>query len=164
MQLFDGHDRSAQIDGARAVPPLSVALCLTSGGPSSCHFIFPSAFPLPPCVIHSLLLFGPRGSPFFSPSTHCLPCAPFLSTSVSNPKARSFLPSSPHLPGIFRHGSSSVTPLRHHSHFSPLLPHASPMSSLLPYTMSSALALRSDPQAIQLFQVSAREVFPIPRC
>jgi hypothetical protein len=122
---------------------------LNQRGPSSCHFILPSAFPLLPCVIHSLLLFGPRGFPFFPPSAHRLPRVPYLSTSVSHPKARSFLPSSPHPPGylppwiIFcRPSLSSLAPLATPS------THTPPMSSLLPYTMSTALALRSDPQAI----------------
>jgi hypothetical protein len=144
-------------------PALLNCHMINQRGPSFCHFILPSACPLLPRVIHSPLLFSPRGSPFFPPSTHCLPRVPFLSTSFSHPKARSFLPSSPHLswclpPWIILCHSSC-----HHSHFSPPFP-APPMPSLLPYIMSSALALRSDPQAIQLFQVSAREVFPISRC
>ena len=137
---------------------------LNQHGPSSCHFILPSAFPLLPCVIHSPLLFGPRGSPFFPPSTHRLPRVLHLSTSVSHPKARSFLPSSPHLPRyllpwiILCHPSLSSLSLL----TTPSM--RSPMSSLLPCPVSSVLALMSALQAIQLFQVAAREVFPIPRC
>jgi hypothetical protein len=91
-------------------------------GPSFCHFILPSAFPLLPRVIHSPLLFSPRGSPFFPSSVHFPPRVPFLSTSVSHPKASLFLPSAPPstwVPSAMDH--PSVTPLCHHSHFSPLL-------------------------------------------
>jgi hypothetical protein len=107
-------------------------------GPPPCHFIsLPSTFPLLPCVIHSPLLFGPRGSPFFPPSAHFLPRVPFLSTSVSHPKASSFIPSSPHLPGCLPPWIISQSPLSSLT-FSPLLPCAPFMPSLLPCTILHA--------------------------
>jgi hypothetical protein len=159
MQLPDGHDRGAQINGARAVPPFSAALCLTSVGPPPVISSFLPPFPCcrvssihPSSLVRVVLT-------FFSPSTHYLPRVPFLSTSASHPKASSFLPSSP---------STGCLPpwiiLCHPSHFSPLLPRTSPTPSLLSYTISSALASMPIPQAIQLFQVAAREVFRIPKC
>jgi hypothetical protein len=54
MQLPDGHDRGAQINGARAAPPFSAALCLTSVGPSPVM-----SSPLPPfpcCRVSSIHL------------------------------------------------------------------------------------------------------------
>jgi hypothetical protein len=84
--------RSRRPDQRRSCSPALLSCpVLNQCGPSSRHFIFPSAFPLLPCVIHSPLLFGPRGLTFFSPSTHYLPRVPFLSTSASHPKASSFL-------------------------------------------------------------------------
>jgi hypothetical protein len=92
--------RSWRLDQRRSCGPAPLSCpVLNQCGPSSCHFILSFTFPLLPCVIQSPLLFGPRGSLFFPPSAHRLPLIPFLSTSVSHPKARSFLPSSPHLPG-----------------------------------------------------------------
>jgi hypothetical protein len=87
MQLPDG-SRSRRPDQRRSCSPALLSyLVINQCGPSSCHFILPSAFPLLPCVIHSPLLLGPRGSPFFPTSAHFLPRVPFLSTSVSHPKA-----------------------------------------------------------------------------
>jgi hypothetical protein len=60
-------------------PALLSCPVLNQCGPSSRHFIFPSAFPLLSCVIHSPPLFGPHGLLFFPPSTRCLPHVPFLS-------------------------------------------------------------------------------------
>jgi hypothetical protein len=152
--------RSRRPDQRRSCSPALLSCpMLNQCGPSSRHFILPSTFPLLPCVIHSPLLFGLHGLTFFSPPTHYLPCVPFLSTSASHPKASSFLPPS---------SSTGCLPswiiLCHPSHFSPLLPRTSPTSSLLSYTISSALASMPIPQAIQLFQVAAREVFCIPKC
>jgi hypothetical protein len=152
--------RSRCLDQRRSCSPALLSCpVLNQCGPSSRHFILPSTFPLLPCVIHLPLLFGPRGLSFFSPSTHYLPRVPSLSTLASYPKASSFLPPSP---------STGCLPpwiiLCHPSHFSPLLPRTSPTSSLLSYTISSALASMPIPQAIQLFQMAAREVFRIPKC
>jgi hypothetical protein len=131
--------RSRRSDQRRLCSPaLLNCPMLSQCGPSSYHFILTSAFPLLPCVIHSPLLFGPCGLTFFSPPTRSLPRVSFLHTSTSHPKA---------------------SPL--HPVFLP--PRASPTPSLLSYTMSSTLASMPVPQAIQLFQVAAREVFPIPR-
>jgi hypothetical protein len=108
MQLPDGHDRGAQINGARAAPPFSAARCLTSVGPPP--VISSSLPPFPCCRVLSLhlLLFGPRGLISFSPPTRSLPRVPLLSTSASHPKESSFLPSSSLSPDVFRHQSSST--------------------------------------------------------
>jgi hypothetical protein len=131
--------RSRRSDQRRLCSPaLLNCPVLSQCGPSSYNFILTSAFPLLPCVIHSPLLFGPHGLTFFSPPTRSLPRVPFLHMSTSRPKASLLHP-------IF------------------LPPRASPTPSLLSYTMSSMLTSMPIPQAIQLFQVAAREVFPIPR-
>jgi hypothetical protein len=84
MQLSDGHDRGAQINGARAAPPFSAALCLTSVGPSSCHVIFPSAFPLLPCVIHPPPLLVRVASPSsHHPLAHLATCPVPFHVSLS---------------------------------------------------------------------------------
>jgi hypothetical protein len=93
-------------------------------GPPFCHFILSSTFPPLSRVIHSLLLFSRRGSPFFLPSAHFLPRVLFLSTLVSH-LVSSIFPPSTWVPSPMGH--PSVTPLCHHSLFPPLLP--STMSS-----------------------------------
>jgi hypothetical protein len=125
MQLSNSHDRGARINGARAAPPFSAARCLTSVGPPP---IISSFLPPFPCCrvspIH-LLLPGPCGLTFFSPSTRPLPRVPLLSTSASHPKVNSFLPSSSFSPDVFRHQSSSVILLssRHDFHALIARPH-----------------------------------------
>jgi hypothetical protein len=155
VQLPDGHDRSAQINGARAAPLLSAALCLTSVGPPPVISLLLPPFPC--CRVSSIhpLLSGRVASPSFHhpliPATH-----PVLSTSVSHPKASPFLPSSSHLPDCLPfHESSPVTPLCHHSHFSP---------SLLPYTTSSPPRWPSCP-SLKLFSCSRwqREKYSLSR-
>jgi hypothetical protein len=110
VQLPDGQDRSAQINGARAVPLLSAALCLTRVGPPPATLFFLPPFPC--CHVSSthLLLGGPRGSPF---SHHPLiSCRVYhaLSTSVHHPKTSSFSCLLPIYLDDFRRGSPPVPP------------------------------------------------------
>jgi hypothetical protein len=118
--------RSRRPDQRRSCSPaLLNCHMINQRGPSFCHFILPSTFPLLPRVIRSPLLFSPRGSPFFPPSAHSLPRVPFLSTSVSHPKAGLPLPFSLHLPGclppwgIFLPPLSVIAPSSRHSYHPP---------------------------------------------
>jgi hypothetical protein len=141
-------------------PTLLSYLVINQCGPSSCHFILPSSFPLLPCVIHSPLLLDPRGSPFFPTSTHFLPRVSFLSTSVSHPKAN---PSPP----IFLLHLMSSTMDRTLSSFSHSIAPPAPYNPTPPSSScasSSTLASMLIPQTIRLFQVAVREVFCIPKC
>jgi hypothetical protein len=130
--------RSRHPDQWRSCSPTLLSYpVLNRCGPSSRHFILPSAFPLLPCVIHSPLLLGPHGSPFFPPSTHYLPRVPFLHTSTSRPKASPLAPVFPPPLGVFRHGSSSITPFTsRHSYHTPCPPRRPPCPSLKLFSCS----------------------------
>jgi hypothetical protein len=98
VQLPDGQDRSAQINGARVVPLPSAALCLTSVGPPPVVLFYLPPFPC--CRVSSTHLSLVVLVALLSPITHSsLATHPLLSTSVSHPKASPFLLSSSHLPG-----------------------------------------------------------------
>jgi hypothetical protein len=150
----NGHDRSALINGARAAPLLSTALCLTSVGPppvTSLSFYPPSPVAICHLSIPPLWLAWP---PLLSSPTHRLPRIPFFPhQSLTRRRVRFSCLHPIYLVFPF-HGSSPISPL-----LSSL--------SLLAITPTIHHVLRagplSDPQAIQLFQVAAREVFPIPR-
>jgi hypothetical protein len=126
VQLPDGHDRGAQIDGSRMAPTLSAALCLTSVGPPSCFVILSSAFPLLPRVIHSsssLVLVA-----LLSPTIHSFAAACPVPFHISfSPKGESFSRLLPIYLDVL-HGSSPVTPFvvtltsRHHSYHTPRPP------------------------------------------
>jgi hypothetical protein len=130
-------------------------------GPFSYHVIFLSSFLLLPCVIHPPPLFGLRGPPSFSSSTHCLPRVPF---PPCQPLTKL------HLLHLFSHllrlypffliSSPATSLVSHHSYFTP----AVVAPSLCCRTPLSALASIPVLQAIQLFQVAARGVFCIPKC
>jgi hypothetical protein len=146
MQLPDGHDRGAQINGARAVPPFSAALCLTSVGPPPVISSFLPPFPY--CRVSSI---HPSSLVRVAlPSSHhplitCHASRSFPHQPLTRRRVRfSRLP--PPL-GVFRHGSSSVTPLtsrhsfhapprRHHSYHTPYPPRWPPCPSLKLFSYS----------------------------
>jgi hypothetical protein len=106
MQLSSGHDRGAQINGARAVPRSPNCNTINQlGSPFFCRIILPSACPQSPRVILSFL------------TLHSWPATYLLSTSAPSLKG-SFL-----LEALL-HGPSSVAPLGYHSHPFPPLPRA----------------------------------------
>jgi hypothetical protein len=94
MQLPDGHDQGAQINDARAALPFSAVLCLTSVGPFFRHVIFPSAFPLLPCVhhIYSSTSFTCRILPCVPPVISLPPCRRGPITSFLCPTFHAVLP------------------------------------------------------------------------
>ena len=163
MQLPDGQDRSAQINDARVVPLLSAALRLTSVGPPP--VILFSLPPFPCCRVSSTHLSSVVLVALLSPTIHSFPATcptPFPHPFLTQRRVHSpvFSPST-------WMSSAMVHPLSPSLSSPSLLAIPSthpPMPSHLPFTMSSALALMSVLQAIQLFQVAAREVFPIPIC
>jgi hypothetical protein len=126
VQLPTARDHSSPDQRRLCSPaPLSCPV-LNQCGPSSCRFILPSAFPLLPCVIHSPLLGGPAWLSLLPSSTHRLPRVLLPFHISPSPEGEFVLPSFPIYLGVFRHGSSPVAPLCHHSHSLPLLPHAPP--------------------------------------
>jgi len=89
MQLSDGQDRSAQINGARAAPLLSAALCLAKVGPPPVTSL--TLYPLS-LVAMCRLSVPPLWSawPPFLSITHSSPAThPLLSTSVPRLKVGS---------------------------------------------------------------------------
>jgi hypothetical protein len=171
MYLSDGHDRGAQINGARAAPTFSVARCLTSVGPPP--VISSSLLPFPCSRVSSihLLLSSPRGLTFFSPPTHPLPRVPLLSTSASHPLANSFLPSSSLSPDVFRRQLSSIILLsschvfhaliarNHHPRHAPCSPRWPPCPSLKLFSCSRWQREKSSPSR----EAELAEPFSIPR-
>jgi hypothetical protein len=163
VQLLDGQDRSAQINDARVVPLLSAALCLTSVGPPL--VILFSLPPFPCCRVSSIHLSSVVLVALLSPTIHSFPAAcpaPFPHPFLTQRRFHSpvFSPST-------WMSSAMVHPLSPSLSSPSLLATPStrpPMPSHLPFTMSSALALMSVSQDIQLFQVAAREVIRIPKC
>jgi hypothetical protein len=123
VQLPDGQDRSAQINGARVVPLLSTALCLTSVDPPP--VVLFSLPPFPCCRVSSihlsLVVLVALLSP---PSTHFLPRVPLPFHIRFSPKGEFVLPSSPHQPRCPPPWFIPCLPLCHHPHSSPLLPRA----------------------------------------
>jgi hypothetical protein len=73
VQLPDGQDRSAQINGARVVPLLSAALCLTSVGPPP--IVLFSLPPFPCCRVSSTHLSSVVLVALLSPTIHSFPAA-----------------------------------------------------------------------------------------
>jgi hypothetical protein len=163
VQLPDGQDRSAQINGARVVPLLSAALCLTSVGPPP--VVLFSLPPFPCCRVSSIHLSSVVLVALLSPTIHSFPATcptPFPHPFLTQRRVRSpvFSPST-------WMSSAMVHPLSPSLSSPSLLATPStrpPIPSHLPFTMSSALALMSVSQDIQLFQVAAREVIRIPKC
>jgi hypothetical protein len=171
MQLPDGHDQGARINGARAAPPFSAAQCLTSVGPPLVISFFLPPFPCYHVSSIHLLLPGPHGLTFFSPPTRSLPCVPLLSTSASHPKASSLLPSSSLLLDVFCHESSSVILLsfchsfhalitrHHHPRHAPCPPRWSPCPSLKVFSCSRWQCEKSSSSR----EAELAEPFSIPR-
>jgi hypothetical protein len=92
----NGHDRSAQINDARAVPLLSAALCLTRVGPPPITLFLLPPFPCSHVSSTHLSLWSSQLS-FLPPSTHFLPRVPRPFHICSSPKGEFIFPSSPHL-------------------------------------------------------------------
>jgi hypothetical protein len=159
MHLYNGHDRGARINGARAAPPFSVARCLTSVGPPPIISYFLPPFPCCRVSPIHLLLPGPHGLTFFSPPTRPLPRVPLLSMSASHPKVNSFLPYSSFSLDVFLHQSSFFILLSSRHNFHALIArphhprHVPPRWPPCPFAAVSLL-----------FHVAARRVFYIPKC
>jgi hypothetical protein len=155
VQLPDGQDRSAQINGARAAPLLSAARCLTSVGPPPVISFFLPPFPC--CRVSSTYLSSLVRVLSFLSTIRSFPATRPVSFHISfSPEGESiFSRLHPVYLTVFRHESSPVTPLCHHSHFSP---------SLLPYTMSSPPRWPSCP-SLKLFGCSRwqREKYSLSR-
>jgi hypothetical protein len=108
VQLPDSQDRRAQINGARAVPLLSAALCLTRVGPPPVTSFFLPPFPCCHVSFTHLLLGSPRGSPFSHYPLISCRVYRVLSPSVYHSKAGSFPRLLPVYLDVIRHGPSLV--------------------------------------------------------
>jgi hypothetical protein len=138
VQLPDGQDRSAQINGARVVPLLSAALCLTSVGPPP--VILFSLPPFPCCRVSSTHLSSVVLVALLSPTIHSFPAAcpaPFPHPFLTQRRVRSpvFSPStwmssamvhplSPSLssPSLLATPSTRPPPRCHHTYHAPCPP------------------------------------------
>jgi hypothetical protein len=129
-QLPDGHDRGAQINGARAASSFSAVLCLTSVGPSP----LPSHLPFPPPIAAMC-----RRSSHSHSSTWPL----FFASSSTYHPPRVLVPPR-QLPTKSRPLSSFCTPRHshhalivrcHHSCHAPLPPNWPPCPSFKPFSV-----------------------------
>jgi hypothetical protein len=149
MQLSDGHDRGAQINGACAAPPSSTARCLASVGPPP---IISSSLPLFPCFRVSSIHLSSLVRVVLPSSHHPLvPCHVFRSF-IRQPLTRRqvhYIPSS----------SLHVPPRRHHSYHTPCPPRWPPCPSLKLFSCSRWQHEKSSPSR----EAELAEPFSIPR-
>jgi hypothetical protein len=115
---FNGHDRSARINGVCTALPLLTALYLTRVGPPPATLSFLP--PYPSCHVSPTHLSSwSYWLPFPPPSTYFLPRVPHPFHIRLSPKGEFAFPSSSHLPGCLPPSFILCSPLCHHTYHDP---------------------------------------------